>query len=398
MTIRQRRIPSYRLHKPTGQAVVRLDGRDHYLGKHGSEASHEKYHRLIAEWLASGQHRVPSAESRTPDVTINEMILAFLRFAEKHYRHADGTPTGEFDNLRHALRPLRELYGSTPVRTFGPLALRAVQQEMIRAGLCRTTINARIRRIRHAFKWATSVELIPTPVAQALATVPPLLRGRCDAPESVGVQPVDWSVVDATLPHLTRPVAAMVQVMRYSNCRAEDVVIMRGQDLIKKGELLEYRPAHHKNAWREAACPSHQRVILMGARCQDVLRPFLHRDRAAFVFSPRDALAEHVARRGLLRKTRPTPSELRKRKALPTCVPGERYTVNTFQQAVRRACRRAQVQAWSVLQVRHTRGTEVRERYGLEGAAASLGNTIEAAQIYAERNRELARRIACELG
>ena len=30
---------SYRLHKPTGQAVVRIDGRDHYLGKHGTEVS-----------------------------------------------------------------------------------------------------------------------------------------------------------------------------------------------------------------------------------------------------------------------------------------------------------------------------------------------------------------------
>ena len=30
------RTPSYRLHKPTGQAVVTLSGRDIYLGKYGS--------------------------------------------------------------------------------------------------------------------------------------------------------------------------------------------------------------------------------------------------------------------------------------------------------------------------------------------------------------------------
>jgi integrase len=73
--------------------------------------------------------------------------------------------------------------------------------------------------------------------------------------------------------------------------------------------------------------------------------------------------------------------------------------VNTFQQAVRRACRRAKVPARSVLQVRHTRATEVRERFGVEGAQASLGNArVETAQIYAEKNRELARRIAREIG
>jgi hypothetical protein len=33
------RKPSYRLHKRTGQAVVTIDGKDIYLGKHGSRPS-----------------------------------------------------------------------------------------------------------------------------------------------------------------------------------------------------------------------------------------------------------------------------------------------------------------------------------------------------------------------
>lgn len=33
------RVPKYRLHRPSGQAVVTLAQRDHYLGAHGSEAS-----------------------------------------------------------------------------------------------------------------------------------------------------------------------------------------------------------------------------------------------------------------------------------------------------------------------------------------------------------------------
>ncbi len=35
MPTRPRKVPTYRLHKPTGQSVVRLDGRDIYFGKHG---------------------------------------------------------------------------------------------------------------------------------------------------------------------------------------------------------------------------------------------------------------------------------------------------------------------------------------------------------------------------
>jgi len=44
--------PAYRHYRPKNLAVVRIDGKDHYLGPYGSEASYERYHRLIADWLA----------------------------------------------------------------------------------------------------------------------------------------------------------------------------------------------------------------------------------------------------------------------------------------------------------------------------------------------------------
>ena len=55
------KAPSYRLHKPSGQAVVTIDGRDLYLGRHDTPASRAEYDRLIAEWLAGGRrlHRRP---------------------------------------------------------------------------------------------------------------------------------------------------------------------------------------------------------------------------------------------------------------------------------------------------------------------------------------------------
>ena len=45
----RRRIPSYRLHRPSGQAVVTLSGRDFYLGPHGSKISRAEYDRVTAE-------------------------------------------------------------------------------------------------------------------------------------------------------------------------------------------------------------------------------------------------------------------------------------------------------------------------------------------------------------
>ena len=53
MFARSVRTPSYRCHKPSGQAVVTLAGKDHYLGRHGSPESRQAYERLVAEWLAN---------------------------------------------------------------------------------------------------------------------------------------------------------------------------------------------------------------------------------------------------------------------------------------------------------------------------------------------------------
>src|ERR1700719_1690105 len=107
-----RRIPSYRLHKPSGQAVVRLDGKDHYLGKFGTPTSREAYDRVIAEWLTRGrlQPAGPSPQPSFLTSSIGEVILAYCHHCQGHYRTSEGKPTGELDNIREALRPLRRLY------------------------------------------------------------------------------------------------------------------------------------------------------------------------------------------------------------------------------------------------------------------------------------------------
>jgi hypothetical protein len=56
------RIPSLTQHKASGQSVVRLDGKDHYCGPWDtrtnapSTSAQSRYHRLIAEWIASDRN------------------------------------------------------------------------------------------------------------------------------------------------------------------------------------------------------------------------------------------------------------------------------------------------------------------------------------------------------
>lgn len=122
--------PGYLLHKSSGQARVRIDGKDHYLGEYGSPESVERYQELVRELLYRD-----SVEKVT--LTIDDLCLMFMPWAEQHYRQPDGTPTSEPGNLKHAIRFLIRLFGQSRVRDFGPLKLNAVREAMIEANLCR---------------------------------------------------------------------------------------------------------------------------------------------------------------------------------------------------------------------------------------------------------------------
>lgn len=168
-------VPTYSHHKPTDQAYIRVsDGnggrRLIYLGKYNSPESQAEYARIIAELAASpGRAMLPARNG--PDVSVNEVLLAFTKHAEQHYRRPDGTTTHELTEYKLVIKVVRELYGHTAAASFGPLALKAVRQKMIDSGLCRKVLNRRIGRAKRVFKWAVAEELVPTSVHQALAAV-----------------------------------------------------------------------------------------------------------------------------------------------------------------------------------------------------------------------------------
>jgi integrase len=335
MSKRTLRVPSYCLHKASGQAVVRIDGADHYLGKHGTAESKAEYDRLITEWLGNGRRLVSPAT--TDGLTVNELLLSYWRWAEGYYRNEHGQPGLELENVRAVLKPLRRLYGHTPAGTFGPLALRAIQEDLAKAGLSRGVVNARVNRVRRVFKWGVSYQLIPPAVYEGLRTVPGLQRGRCQAREAPPVQPAAAAHVNAALPFLPAPVRAMVQLQRLTGCRPGEAMAMRGIDLSMAGPVWTYRPASHKNRHRGS-----ERVIFLGPQAQEVIKPFLTTNLGAFLFSPRVYVEALHRSRHERRRSKRTPSELRRRcQAKPRRVPGERYNRRSYRVAVVRACDKA---------------------------------------------------------
>jgi hypothetical protein len=119
------RPPRYCRHKPKGLAYVRLNGEFIYLGGYDSTESKDRYRRIVAEWMVSGRTRRQLAADVGPSV--NEVLLAYWRFAEAYYPpRADGRE-GELERIRYAVKALKDLYGSIAAGEFGPLALKAVR-------------------------------------------------------------------------------------------------------------------------------------------------------------------------------------------------------------------------------------------------------------------------------
>lgn len=408
----KRRIPSLRLHKPTGQAVVRIDGHDFYLGKFGTAQADERYHRKIAEWLGQplAIQPVEPAQQVSSAISISELILAYWRFVETYYVK-NGRPTDEQWCIKAALRPLRRLYGSTPVVDFGPKGLKAVRQSMIDADLSRGVINGYIGRIRRMFRWAVEQELIPVTVYQALLAVRELAKGRTVARETRPILPVDDATVEATLPHLPDVVADMVRLQRLTGARPDEICIVRPCDVDTSGEVWLYTPDTHKTEHHDRS-----RMIFVGPQAQDVLRPYLLREGSSYCFSPCESEHERNVERRQARQSPMTPSQgsrrPRKNRRRP---PGEHYTPDSYRRAIQRACELAwpaldgltddelkqwhKAHRWAPNRLRHSAGTEIRKRFGLEAAQVTLGHaSADVTQVYAERDLELAAKVMQEVG
>jgi len=384
--------PSYRLHKPSGQAVVTLNGKDFYLGPWRSVASRAAYDKLIAEWLSNGR-QLPGTGGHG-NLLVGELIVAYLEFAQEYYS-CDGKVTSEFTCMKDAIRPVRELYASTAVQDFGPLALKAVRQKMIDQGLSRRHINQRVNRVRRLFKWGVENELVPSQVLHGLQALSPLKLGRTTAPESKPVLPAPDVDVDAVLPYVSRQIATMIELQRLTGMRPGEVVLMRPVDIDRANDIWIYRPPRHKTAHH-----GHRREVFLGRRAQELLSPWLLRAAEAYCFSPQEAEEERNAVRRQNRRSPMTPSQSRrKRKRNPKRGKRDRYDRDSYRRAVDYGIAKAKVPHWHPHQLRHSCATRVRQEFGLDAAQVVLGHKSAAVtEVYAEADRSKALAVMSRIG
>lgn len=381
---RAQKQPSYRHHKPSGNAVVTIDRRDHYLGPYDSPESHSRYAEMIERWR---RKELVLSTAASEARTVVEIVAAFDAYARARY-----TRSKEADNFAPVLRILRDRFGHIAADRFGPRFAKELRRLLIEEGRTRTSVNRLFVRLRTIFRWAAAEELVPADVAHALSMIRGLREGEGLVREGRAVTLVERSTVERTLPHLPPQLQAAVRLQLMTGMRPGEVCAMTPGQIDCSGAIWWYQPRSHKTGHHG----KHRRIAIV-PQAADVLRPYLLRAADSPCFSPTEATRWRFERR---RERRVTPAGQgnepgTNRSDSPRKQPGERYTAESYGRAIAYACRSAGVPRWAPNQIRHLVATEVRRAHGLEAARIVCGHSVAAVteQYYAEVNAERAAEI-----
>jgi integrase len=355
MPYHKKQLPKYCKHKSSGRAFVCIGGKMYYLGKYGSQTSRREYDRIIGEFVANG--RQPMCD---PDeILVESLIVRFLDDAEKNRRYRPKRQK----MITSLLKVFHDLYGSQPVSSFGPSALKAIRQRFVESGLARCTVNAYIGIIQEVFCWGAVEEIIPAGIDVSLRTVRKLREGQTAAIDYDPIAPVSDAVVERTMPHLPPQIQDMIRVQRLISGRPQDIFNMRFCDIDTSDPIWKYVPFTHKTKHKGKL-----RALAIGPKVQQILQKYFDRgctDAKQFVFPKPDVKDHH----------------------------------GYYARAIKHACQKAGIPPWTPNQLRHTGGTEVRNKFGLEYAQAVLGHaSASTTEIYAKVSFDKAAEVAAEIG
>jgi integrase len=384
------KLPKYRRH-PNGQAFIEYRTKRTYLGVYDSQASREMYAEFVKQIAAGSPLAMPIKIGKDP--TVSELLDAYLKHAETYYSR-DGKPTKEMQGVDAAMKLLHNFCRSQPGGSldgaeFGPAKLIEFQEFLVNLRYldwrpkspedkdrrtpqryARTYINKVVSKVKRFFRWCCQRELLPSEQYHKLLCVQCVEFGRSTAPESEEIIPVPRSVVELTLPYLNPTVAAMVQTQMLCGMRPAEVCIMRGVDIDRSGPIWLYVVSEHKNAWRK-----HVLTKAVPRVAQKLILPYWRSDLSAFLFSPKDSIAEKNGK-FTARKKRPI------RDRYDTCS-YRRAIVYGIEKAARAG---VEIPHWHPNQLRHTIATEIRQLVSEQAAQLWLGHAhMQTTGIYAQK-------------
>ncbi len=341
------RIPKLYLHH-SGYYAVRIKSKTHHLGKDKLKAS-GRYRELIAEHYGAA----PPPEGGGGGAKVGELLEAFrldqLEHCPPRWR------VKREGKLAMALDPALKLYAKLPARSFGPMCLRTVRSDYAAVpGRTRGYVNELTRKLRSAWKWGVSMELVPLETYLSLKTVPDLKRGEMGLGEGRERVAVDWAHVEATLPFLNDRNRDLVVLLAETAARPDEIVRLRPADVRKHPDgTWSYAPAEHKTARSNK-----RRLIVFNATCRAILDRYLSGQKPDAWLFPAD----------------------------PFQAPGQHFCVTSLRNAITSACHRAGVPRWTPYALRHAKITEVSLKYGVDVAQALAGHASKATTAIYDHN------------
>lgn len=394
------KAPALRYHL-SGQSVVTIDGRDFYLGKHGTPEALARYAVLIAKYQAGGlllpaDFSVSDLDERVsvllgecePEHQADEPIL--VRHVTASYRELAkvkyAEDQAELTRTKLLCDELDANDGDLLADAYGPLALQRQRQRWVDSGKSRRYVNRLVGCVLRLFKYAVSQELAKAETWQRLKSISPLRAGHTTAPERDPIRPVHIDVVRATAKKLSPVLKAMVRVHSATGMRPSELCRIKPCDIDRTGPVWMYRPAKHKTAGRGKT-----RAIPIVGDALDAIVDYMNRDPHSYCFSPAESVAWVQAQKRATRQSKVQPSQLSRAKKNPARKPGDRYTCSSYCQAIQRAAKQAGVEQWHPYQLRHLAGTMVRDALGIEAAQALLGHShLSITEHYAKLSEQKA--------
>lgn len=339
--------PAYSYHL-SGQARVRLAGKDYYLGPHGTPESYARYYALLAEYNANGLSMPedrPAVQTHQADldILVRHITADFRSRVLPQYDHSP-SHRACFAGLCDLLD---DRYGDLPADQFGPLRLETLRSGMIARGNSRGYIAEQIGKVVRIFENAVSRELIGPDRIVALRTLQPLKRGQArDNPPRTGAS---LEAVRRTMPELSPVLQAMVRLQLLTGCRPSELFGMKPIMVDRSRPDWFYRPTSHKTEHHGRG-----RAIPIVGDAVGILGPYLFGQPGDFCF--------------LTAKRTP-------------------WNKDSYRQAITRAAKRAKAEHWTPYGLRHTAAQSVRDQLGPEAAQALLGHSrLSTTELYAKAN------------
>lgn len=386
-----KKYPKLCRHKATGAGYVRLDGKQRYLSgtwhdpaKPSSEllASYEAFKYEVDLADAGGTHLISG---------LLDKYKQFFDSRESRSVSKIRNETHKVNKLRRMLRPYKDL-------TFEQITIRdfnQIRERLNAKGYATSTVKDYWGHLRLFIKWCIARGFCQPEVLMKEHSLPQI-NGR-EYPNTRAPKQrvaVTWEQVRLTLPHLSETLQTALLVSLGTGGRPQEILDMRWDDFDRTKPVWEYQPENHKMKRL-----NHDRVIYISRPVQQLLKEYQQRrldPQAEYIFTGAESWAYQMAKR-----CKDDPREMFKQKPINV---SSRLDSRRLYQAVKRICRRENIEPWTPYQTRHFFAEQMLAKLSdhfknngsdglaIEAVSAMLGHkSVDVTAIYAKRNLSLSR-------